>query len=312
MRLKLILLFLLTLQAAFSAEKALTLALDCGRFGDQVINYIKALWISSNNELPLQYKPFLFSDQLFLSKVHPPLENFSRTFFIADEGHSFDEEGLYVISYYTPIEEWEDETFRRKLQELIRPIKQTRALRIPKGRISVAMHIRKGGGYDQCQKEAPLKFPPDTYYLSGLKALAEHFGGQPLYVHIFTDERKPKWILDKFRSEVKTWGHNIRIEGRTKKNGHDKNILEDFFAMTQFDCMIRPDSSYSRAAGAISGPIVEIVPQGAVIDKDGSEDPIIDLLIKFRPKKGENLTHTLVLVDRKRDFFEKGLVDKGN
>lgn len=289
---------------------AVTYALDCGRFGDQLINYIKALWVSWKYDLPLLYKPFSYSEELVLSQAH---------LFFQEKGDleaiSFHSEMaplnkvLYVVSYYTPfIEEWEDEAFRNYLQGLVKPLKKIKPLRIPKGRIAVAIHVRRGGGYDCCQSQAPTKFPPDTFYLNGLKRVADHFKGKSLYVHIFTDDRKPKRIIDKFFKELKNWGitNNVRIGGRTKKNRHDKMVLEDFFAMAQFDCLIRPDSSFSRAVGALSGPSLEITPLGVDCRKDELGDPIrdkegnviVDNWIKFRPQKGKNVSHTQVaLID---------------
>lgn len=238
--------FFLFFCTLFGSEQAfVAYALDCGRFGDQLINYMKALRYSLDHNAELLYKPFQYSDQLVLSTQHPPLLD----------------QKPHIVSYYAPIE-IEDENFRPHLIRLIKPIHPIKPLRLPKGRILIAMHVRRGGGFDHCQAEAPTKFPPDSYYLTALKAVADRYKNKSLYVHIFTDDRKPKKIIDKLFKQLKTYGiaNNVRIGGRTKHSGHDKSVLEDFFHMTQFEVLIRPDSSYSRSAGLLSAPLVEVSP----------------------------------------------------
>lgn len=53
----------------------------------------------------------------------------------------------------------------------------------PKERKSIAMHVRTGIGYDLevILRNMPTKFPPDTFYLEGLKQAALYFEDQPLY-----------------------------------------------------------------------------------------------------------------------------------
>ena len=52
-----------------------TYSLDAGRFGDQLINYMKALWVSCKYDIPLIYHPFSYSDLLELSNAHPQLSD---------------------------------------------------------------------------------------------------------------------------------------------------------------------------------------------------------------------------------------------
>lgn len=47
---------------------------------------------------------------------------------------------------------------------------------------------------------------------------------------------------------------------RKTENNHHSNILEDFFAMMQFDCLIRPESNFSIVASKIADFKVVINP----------------------------------------------------
>jgi hypothetical protein len=52
-----------------------------------------------------------------------------------------------------------------------------------------------------------------------------------------------------------------------KESSCKTNILEDFFALTQFDCLIRPDSHFSIAASKIADYKVIISPAHSIITK---------------------------------------------
>ena len=60
MRFLLALLFAMTLHA----EEVITYELSDGRFGDNLLSYLHAKWISHEKKIPLLYKPFTFSNEL--------------------------------------------------------------------------------------------------------------------------------------------------------------------------------------------------------------------------------------------------------
>lgn len=310
---------------------SITYALDRGRFGDQLANYIKALWVSWKYELPLVYRPFDYSDELMLSTLHShnfneeSLKSFSKkvefihsvekTQKVFDQleklknsqQHPMDRL-LCIISFLTPFveeqedEKWDDENFRTILQEFIRPKQAIEPLKFPDHHVTVALHVRTGEGYDWQLNidNMPTKFPADTFYLNSLKQIANHFEGQPLYVRIFTDDPQPTIIRDRYLSKLKDWGieNPIMIDCRISGNSHDSNVLEDFFMMTQFDCLIRPDSNFSRCVSGICGPVVEAKPskwdeyrkdENGKPLKDKNGKLIVDSQIIYRTAKGKNI-----------------------
>lgn len=280
-------------------SSAVTYKLDCGRFGDQLLNYIKALWISWKYSLPLLYRPFAYSDQLELSKIHTSIfnnlvlknyktliefDNKTEASEIIKQLDKNQNDILYLISFYAPMWEWEDEEFRKKLSELIRPIKFIETLKLPQDRITVAVHVRsRNNSYDlqSVIDNMPTKFPPHSFYINGLKHISNYFKNEPLFVYIFTDDPKPILIRDLYLKELKG---DIEIECRVSENNHDINVLEDFFSMIKFDCLIRPHSSFSGSVAAISGPLVEIIPS-----EWSNKISVIDSLVKIRSAKGKKL-----------------------
>lgn len=89
----------------------------------------------------------------------------------------------------------------------------------------------------------PLKFPPDSYYIQQIQKIAEIYKDKKIFVHIFTDDKNPKFLSEKYERFLNN--KNITFSCREKDNSHDKNIIDDFFALTEFDCLIRADSKFS-------------------------------------------------------------------
>lgn len=263
-----------------------------GRFGDNLLSYLHAKWISYLYDIPLLYRPFPYSDQLILSQIElqkPTMLLKKRRFRYSDD---IDREQpyIYIVPYFSEDltehginpqwiyfeVDWQDEVFKKQIQDSIRPAdkKIGKNIDIPRGTTSVAVHIRRGGGVDAslrsewnffkkkglCADDAfPLKFPPLSFYIKYIKKISELVNHASLYVHIFTDDCHPKALLKRIKKELNAY-KNISIGIRKKHNRPDQNVLEDFFAMTKFDCLIRPQSNYSLVAAKIADYQIEIFP----------------------------------------------------
>lgn len=327
-----------TLEAIDNYSVTITYSLDGGRFGDQLVNYIKALWVCWKYDLPMLYRPFSYSDDLVLSEKHTTqlnaesLQAFSKKIELAksvDKAALFftsldkakeqplakNEKLLCVVAVLTPFfeqfedEKFEDENFKKLLKEMVRPKVAHKKQQLPTDCISVAIHVRTGVGYDWQLNidNMPTKFPADTFYLNGLKVVSEHFKEKPLYVQIFTDDPHPEAICTRFLSQLQEWEiDNVRaMECCRAVNTHDQNVLEDFFAMTEFDCLIHPDSYFTRCVGLLSAPVVEVKPPAwGIYRKDQNGNAlrdrrghlIVDAHSIFREAKGKAIT--------KRQFSE--------
>ncbi len=265
-------------------RKAVTYTLDGGRFGDKFLNYLHAKWISYRYNIPLLYKPFPYSDQLMLHYAETPytqdcLSEYAHMIkpsYKENINYESDLSALYVIPYFpeclwenTPHNgyyyisvDWEDEEFRKILKKLIKPLYIQPFLELPQDRITVAVHVRKGGGYDDriVRIRTPLKLPPDSFYIDQIRQIYEILDKQPLYVYIFTDENEPLKLVEKYQHHLT--GMDIQFDCRVTDNNHYSNVLEDFFEMTRFDCLIRPESNYSLVASKIADYRVMIKPVG--------------------------------------------------
>jgi hypothetical protein len=288
---------------------SVTYALDGGRFGDQLTNYVRALWISWKYHLPLIFRPFEYSDQLALSDFHQTvlndealnsfsakfgyfsfleLEKTAKVFGILGRGtHHQPQKLLWNIGMLTPFieehycEKLDDEEFRELLQKLVKPKHELDLLPLPKDIKTVAIHVRTGIGYDWALniRNMPTKFPPDTFYLAGLKQAALYFKGQQLYVYIFTDHPEPAVLEERFIQALKSLNieNDVSLDCRRVGNHYTQNVLEDMFSMSQFDCIIHPDSSLSRFAAILTAPILEIKPSHwAEHRKNGDGTPMLD------------------------------------
>ena len=255
-----------------------------GRLGDQILDYTHAKWISYKWKIPLYFKPFDYSDQfvfhdfekhltperatLFTEKHLTSLEELKNSvrvdtlYFVVHVPDSY-EEFLFNGGYglYIPVD-WTDQKFKYMMRSLIAPKNPLDLIYPPKETISVALHLRTGGGFvwdtDSMKQCLPLRFPDFPYYVEQLNKLYAHLGRESLYVHIFTDSPDPESLRTILRGYFPQ--DNIEFGCRTEGNRHDANVLEDLFSMLNFDCLIRPMSHFSMTASHLTDFKIEFFP----------------------------------------------------
>lgn len=271
-----------------------------GRSGDNLIAYARAKWIAYLYKLPLLYRPFPHSDEMYLEEnetlltrelqkkytkkiiynSHIQLDEKPDTSFLRnlpympDLGFTMDPSAklrwtvtqlnqsvLYWIPYFPEVNyehhpkqdyvffqvDWKDPEFRKILLNAIRPKQKFLSLSLPKDKHCVAVHIRTGRGHDseEMHKLDPLKFPPITFYVAQIKELSKILNHESLHVQIFTDDPYPQELAQKIKDRLKA--ENVEIHYFSKKRG----ILEDFFALQEFDYLIRSNSNFSILASLL-------------------------------------------------------------
>lgn len=253
------------------------------RFGDYIAAYCDCRWLSYKHNLEFYFKPFKYSDQLVASITHKQAKDCTskRELWItsAREINSNDDDLLYVIRDQDTSDvciDWNDRSFLKLIKEEIYPVDQSikKELVIPQDHYSVALHVRRGGGGDRklFQEDVmatievwekrdfwhegeyadvfwPTRFPSDKYYIEQLRALALCHPDKKLYVHIFTDDPAPEKIAEKYEKALNN--SQIQFEYRKENNKHNTNVVEDFFAIMNFDALIRSSSFFSGMAGLI-------------------------------------------------------------
>lgn len=308
--------YLLTVFLIFSTAingAAVTYEFSGGRFGDNILAYLHAKWISFKYNIPLLYKPFKYSDKLTL---HYKEIEFDKKLFKdfpikvltkKDMDINPNLDVIYVVPYFSEIAfernlpwnkhwidldiNWCETNFCNEIKEFVKPINESLLnLCLPKDCITVAVHVRKGAGFDgpllsednvkraniqYADLNAPLKFPPEYYYVEQLKKISEIFNHKKIYAHVFTDDASPLELIERFKNQLNDFPNiifNCRKEESDKP--YDSNVLEDFFALTKFDCLVGCQSSYSIAASKITDYKVKVFPvahhwEGArsIIDK---------------------------------------------
>lgn len=282
----------------YNQSKVVTYPEHGGRFGDQLLCYIHAKWISYYHGIPLLYRPFSYSDQLVLHEQEHSNLSIKSLFpvkFYSRSNINFNRprKDLYIIPYFPESEweltkgntqwyhfsvDWKDKRFIEDLRRLIKPRSPLPLLALPDNRISIAVHVRKGGGFDNenTWKGYPMKFPPSSYYIEQLRKISELFPERSLYAHIFTDHANPSELIQEYEYHLSDL--DIVFGSREKDNHHSLNVLEDFFQMMHFDCLIIADSNFSFIPSKLGNYKVVIsplgfkkIPQGIYIDKTNIE-----------------------------------------
>jgi hypothetical protein len=250
------------------------------RFGDDLINYLHAKWIAYRHKMPLLYKPFMYSSELKLDDLESQYNQKNHTEFkevrfrkgLEVGSMSEDLSKIYLVRYFPECSwekthgtrhngkpwvdyfdiDWSDVEFRKMVQALISPKQELFLVVPPQDCMSIAVHYREGGGYDQniSSLNLPTKFPPLDFYIQGLLKMNKLFEGRTLYCYLFTDAKNPVEAIDQIKAAMPL-NSSITFDCRSSGNSHDKNVLEDFFSLFQFDCLIYPQSNFSMVPALI-------------------------------------------------------------
>lgn len=275
---------------------AVTYTFSGGRFGDNLVAYLHAKWISYKYKIPLKYKPFPFSDQLMMHELESLLDPSSKDYSYnvtptKNDVLRFEQNNLtlYTIPYFPESKQeyerpndyiyfevdWNDEGFREEIKKMIQPRTPLAKLDLPKDRVTVAVHVRKRTaefdgpvlfeqvnptsweGYSD--RAAPFKFATDEYYQEQVARISAFLGHPPMYVYLFTDSPNPVALVEQYRQKINL--PNIEFDCRRTTNNHHLNVLEDFFTLTQFDCLVRVDSNFSLTASKLATYKIIVTPK---------------------------------------------------
>jgi len=247
------------------------------RFGSRIIAYVKTKWLAYKYNIPFFYQPFEYSDQLMLTKLEKKYDKdieqyFNQVIYLEENPVNIDREAknVYVGDYYTDTTiDFTDKQFMKEIKKNITPIKPINKPSIPADRISVAVHIRRGGGFDapvSFDKEThpknyvdfdyPGKFLTDEYYITQINSLYTMLQENPLHVHIFTDDKHPSRFIETYKKALQTKD----ITFSTRKSGSfTTNVIDDFFSMALYDCFIMPDSGFSWCVKQLLGTFFVVI-----------------------------------------------------
>ena len=240
-------LFFLASFVLFSdSPQAVTYSFSGGRFGDNLLTYLHAKWLSYEHQVPLAYKPFPYSTELILDEREPSIEFFQDVELVECPYFPENEFELGKHPYFHFQVDWENHQFRQIAREMISPKEELQLIYPPPGRISVAIHVREGGGKDPdgFTLRDPLKCPPVAFYAECFKTALNLLKGKPIYCRLFTDALHPEEIADAILLGVDD-PSRVVMEYRREDNNPDANVLEDFFSLFHYDILIRPESNFS-------------------------------------------------------------------
>lgn len=278
-----------------------------GRFGDNLVAYFHAKWIAMKYGLPFLYKPFPFSDRLALDSMDATYwegGGQKTTLSSLSQIDPASTKNVYLVNYFPEFKPelqlpqmqgvfnfevfWNDPKFMEEVQACMTPKSKVDIIIPPEDCVSVALHVRRGGSfesYEEGLRNEPLKFPPDTFYIHELSRISSLFEGQPLYVHIFTDDAHPESIADRYQQALVGIPLTFAWE-ETPSHSDPEQIFRDFYSMGNFDCIIHPGSNFSIMASIIGNNQVEIYP--VHFHREG-QTPVIDLVeIKVKTAVANN------------------------
>jgi|GEM_PF-1720396 len=280
----------LLLLPSIQGKSTITYQLNAGRFGDRLRIALQALWYADIYNLRLLYQEFEFTNKLAMHDlcehtININSRNYRNRVRVNNksdiEKHIADDNILFISHFFSEVPPLHLEVIRNKrfgdrVKQLLQPriflqsSNKFNLVEVPKEIISVALHVRKGGGFDRALAskqfftsnspyEEPYlpdehyadlghaeKFPPDQFYVDQLVSFSELLGDPPLFVFLFTDYQRPAELLEQYKQAINK--DNITLACRPGPGGHRVNVLDDFFSIGLFDVLIHPESSFSETA----------------------------------------------------------------
>lgn len=267
----LILLFPLNhkIHAVDPSSSFVTYEFSGGRFGDNLLTYLHAKWISYSFGIPLLYQPFPYSSLLLLDdtelqesdvyskrlnsinlsthpKIQPHFHLYVCPYFPESPWERHKTKGCNGQKWFYFDVDWTNPEFRQIVKNLISPKNPCQLTIPPKGQLGVAIHVRNGGGFDESDAglRNPTKFPPIDFYIDALQKVIALFREMEIYCFLFTDALDPQLIVKQIKAAISP-KVPITFDCRSKDNAHNRNVLEDFFSLFYFDVLIHPDSNFS-------------------------------------------------------------------
>ena len=268
-----------------------------GRFGEQLQGYLHAKWLSYKYEIPLLYSPFSYSTHLRLDDLEIPFDKAPSSHHQLAASNPLPDSSRYTCYLYheergfDPLiffdVEWKDPKFRKIVLEMIAPKEKLSMIYPPKDALSIAIHVREGGGFDSDNTRfvIPLKLPPMSYYKEALLKVFALFPNEQFACYLFTDAANPEPIAEELKSVIPM---GMTLEFR-KENRHDINVLEDFFSLFNFDILIRSQSQFSLIPSFLHDYLIDCSPVHFVVENG---EPVIDQIQmeisdeKWHPRRG--------------------------
>lgn len=266
MKIKWLVLILFSFTSISLAQKS-AITFDGGdRLGDKLFTYCRAKWLAHTHNLTFLCPYFEYKNALHIHTYDQSLSDatrkgYSTTVRIKKESEIIPgrQDVLYIMDFYMQLDISKsvfdhaitihfknDPLFIQDLHTCIAPIAPLDMISIPTDMPTIALHVRRGGGFDNvktCYKRWPTKFPPDDFYIDQIKRIASLYNpGQPLYIYLFTDDQHPERIVAHYKKVLNM--PQITFEHRVHRH-YKEHVLDDMFAMTQFDYLIRSNSQYT-------------------------------------------------------------------
>lgn len=262
-------------------EKAITHDTH-GRLGNQLMTYLTTKWISHNYNLPFLYTPFNRAKNFVFHKQEKQYLLLWKTSFkypytlkeiseIPKLPNStlitinlFHKDGNNPFIKFSHRKIWKDPNFREFAKSLIQPQFPINTFTPPKDKLNVLVHVRSGEGHDsrQTQLRLPYKFPPHSFYISSIEKMSELFNHPLMYVHIMTDDPYPESIVNDYSEAL---SHLKNVEFGYRK---DATVIEDFFSVPNFDCIIRGSSTLTISASLLTKFKATIFPKKCHVEND--------------------------------------------
>ncbi len=274
-------------------NKIITPEFTASRLDDQVLVYCKARYFSLKYSIPLSIcYPNEWINNFTFSKLQKPCPSLKNTIIVhrpEDIAYNTSQDTLFKVSYFCTLPDQHDanryagdefDFLHKKMFEIntlytclrndLQPSTPIQLPALPKDFFTIAVHLRKGGGFDgplfsqqlfratlknrslsrniddYADKKWPNKFPPEQFFIDQIKRISTLLSDTKLLITIFTDDTNTHKVVQRWEPLLV---HYKNIKFCCKNHtGWQEATMENLCDMARYDCIIRGSSRFSGVA----------------------------------------------------------------
>jgi hypothetical protein len=268
------------------------------RLGDRLLIICAVKFLAlMHGDLDFYYQDSQFLDNYMLSDTETKIDDtikarYARSVPFSESGYKFSKPPTLFLAPWSCIDDFcayfgKRHLYRehfKKLQQMLQPKVILPIVEAEPDAISVAVHIRKGEGYDtplssaqiyknvdqiywgekyQSKKHGspadrswPDKFPPEQYYIDAIRILEELLPDKKIAFYIFTDCRNTQALTERIATYCTK--DNVTFINATSPSSDSPMV--DMNRIASCKCLIRPQSAYSIVSQIKGDPMIVFSP----------------------------------------------------
>jgi hypothetical protein len=297
------------------------------RLGDRLLIICAVKFLALTHDLDFYYRPSQFLENCMLSDTEIKFDDsikarYNKTIEFTEPAYKKSKPSTLFLAPWSSIDHLSQHfgkrhvfrTYFDKLQMMVTPKVLLPKLEIPPNTVSVAVHVRKGEGYDEplssvqiykkitaemkskdrpADHSWPSKFPPEQYYIDQIHLLEDLLANKKITFFIFSDSLNPQDLTARIAKHCAKENASFINASSSRSD----SPLIDMYKMSACDCLIRAESSFSMVSQIMGNHKLVFSPQSCEWRKNILYVTRVKLVL-FNSKANEAMEYILERCDK--------------